>query len=90
MITDEEWRKSAPPIHWYEEHINQPHLQRLNYNPNYYTPDEKDLMVGDDIVIGTYVSNTDGSPNIRWEETTVAGLPLKNYYVAYVTCRKLK
>jgi len=70
--------------------INPPHLQRLNYNPNYYSPNEEDLLIGDDIVIGVYASHTDGSPTIRWIETVVKGLPLRNYYTGYVTCKKFK
>jgi hypothetical protein len=47
------------------------------------------LKIGDDIVIGTYTSDCHGNPTIRWNETTVEGLPLKDYYHPYVTCRKL-
>jgi hypothetical protein len=79
----------APPIDEAESHMNPTHLQRLNYNPNYYNPDENELKIGDDIVIGTYASDLNGSPNIRWNETTVIGLPLKDYYPAYITCRKM-
>ena len=88
-MENEDWRKDAPPIHEHEAHLNPPDLQRLEYNPNYYTPDEKDLKIGDDIVIGTYASDYHGSPNIRWTETTVAGLPLNEFYRPYLTCRKL-
>ena len=70
--------------------INPPHLQRLLNNPNYYDPFEKDLNIGDDIVIGTYASDRHGSPSIRWTETTIIGLPLRDFYTGYVTCRKLK
>jgi hypothetical protein len=86
------FRKNDENEYWEEicqEEINPPHLQRLNYNPDYYTPDESELKVGDDIVIGTYASDCHGSPSIRWMETTVAGLPLCDYYHPYVTCRKL-
>jgi len=86
-IKNEEWRKNVPKIKPCEAHINKPHLQRLDYNPEYYTPNEKDLKVGDDIVIGTYASDLNGSPSIRWIETTVKGLPLFDYYSAYVTCK---
>lgn len=89
-MENENWRLNAPPINEYEKHLNPPHLQRLNYNPDYYTPNENDLNIGDDIVIGVYASNTDGSPNIRWIETVIVGLPLSDYYMPYVTCRKLK
>lgn len=86
----EEWRKNAPPITPEEAHLNLPHLQRLIYNPNYYTPNEEKLNIGDDIVIGQYASDLNGSPNIRWIETKVKGIPLANYYSGYVTCRKRK
>lgn len=90
-MNDETLKKwGAPLINEEEKHINSPHLQRLNYNPNYYTPDESELKIGDDIVIGIYASDLKGNPNIRWIETTVLGLPLQEYYPAYVTCRKLK
>lgn len=85
----EEWRKLAPPIKPEEEGINSPHLERLNYNPHYYTPNENDLNIGDDIVIGIYASDLHGSPSIRWTETKVTGLPLRDYYHPYVACRKL-
>lgn len=84
-------RKNGEDEYWEEvcqQEINPPHLQRLNYNPEYYTPDESELKIGDDIVIGTYASDCHGSPSIRWMETTVAGLPLEKYYHPYVTCRK--
>ena len=84
----ESW--GAPPMSEDEEHINPPHLQRLNYNPDYYTPEENELKIGDDIVVGTYASDLKGSPNIRWTETKIVGLPLRDYYQPYVTCRKLK
>lgn len=80
----------ASPITEAEAHINPPHLQRLNYNPNYYTPDENELNIGDNIIIGTYASDLNGNPNIRWTETKIVGLPLRDYYKPYVTCRKLK
>jgi len=83
----ESW--GAPPITEAEAHINSPHLQRLKYNPNYYTPDETELKIGDDIVVGTYASDLNGNPNIRWTETKIIGLPLRDYYQPYVTCRKL-
>jgi len=89
MITDDSWKLNAPQIKPEEAHINPHHLQRLVYNPNYYTPDEKDLTIGDDIVIGTYASDLHGNPNIKWTETTVKGLPLRDFYILYVTCRKL-
>ena len=69
--------------------MNPPRFQRLNYNPSYYTPDEKDLKIGDDIVIGIYASDFNGNPNIKWIETTVGGLPLCEFYYQYVTCRRL-
>jgi hypothetical protein len=84
----EDWKKTAPPIGPEKEGLNYPHLQRLRYNPNYYCPNEEDLNVGDDIVIGTYASSLDGSPNIRWTETIVKGLPLSKFYCGYVTCMK--
>ena len=89
-MTDDDWRKDAPPVKPEEAHINLPHLQRLKYNPNYYKPNGKDLMVGDDIVIGTYASDLHGNPTIRWSETKIMGLPLRDYYFGYVTHRKLK
>lgn len=79
----------APPIRKEEEHINSLHLQRLNYNPNYYTPTENELKIGEDIVVGTYATDLMGNPNIRWTETKIVGLPLRDYYQPYVTCRKL-
>ena len=85
---NEDWRKNVSPIGPEEAHINPPHLQRLNYNPYYYTPDEKDLKIGDDVVIGTYASDLHGSPNIRWTETKIIGLPLHEYYHPYLTVRK--
>jgi hypothetical protein len=85
----EDWRKNAPPILECEEGLNPPHLQRLNYNPNYYTPNEEELKIGDEIIVGTYVSNSDGSPNIRWTETKIIGLPLCDFYHPYVACKKL-
>jgi len=88
-MIDEDWRLNAPQIKPEEGHINPRHLQRLDYNPNYYTPNEGNLMVGDDIVIGTYASDLHGNPSIRWSETKIMGLPLCDYYFGYVTCRKL-
>ena len=72
-----------------KQEINPPHLQNLKNNPDYYTPKESDLKVGDDIIIGTYASDCHGSPTIRWLETTIEGLPFSQYYSGYVTCRKL-
>jgi hypothetical protein len=85
----EDWKKDAPLIRPEEEGLNYPYLQRLRYNPNYYCPNEEDLNIGDVIVIGTYRSSRDGSPNIGWVETTVKGLPLCNFYSGYITCMKL-
>lgn len=85
----EEWRKLAPPVKPEAAHINPSRLQQLMYNPNYYEPNENDLNIGDDIVIGTYASDSHGSPSIRWTETKVIGLPLRDYYHPYVACRKL-
>ena len=89
-MIDEDWRLNVPQIRPEEVHINPRHLQRLDYNPNYYTPNEGNLMVGDDIVIGTYASDLHGNPNIKWTETAVKGLPLRDFYILYVTCRKIK
>ena len=88
-MNNDDWRKDAPPVKEEALHINPLHLQQLMYNPNYYFPNEEDLKIGDDIVIGTYASDYHGNPSIRWTETTVIGFPLKDYYRPYVTCRKL-
>lgn len=78
-----------PPIKPEEEGMNLPYLQRLNYNPNYYTPLEEDLNIGDDIVIGQYASTSLGNPSIRWTEVSIKELPLHQSYPGYVSCRKL-
>lgn len=83
------WRKNAPPVKPEQAHINSPHLQQLFYNPYYYTPEEKDLKIGDDIVIGVYASDLHGSPSIKWIEVKVEGLTLKWHgYPSYVYIRK--
>ena len=86
----ENWKNSVPPLKPEQEGINPPHLEHLDFNPNYYCPDDKDLNIGDEIVIGTYASDRNGNPTIRWTETTIMGLPLNFFYIPYVTCRKLK
>lgn len=85
----ENWKKNAPPLKPEEEGLNLHHLERLNYNPYYYTPNEDDLNIDDEIVIGTSVSDINGNPTIKWTETRVMGLPLIFFYRPYVTCRKL-
>jgi hypothetical protein len=89
-MENNEWRNLAPPVKPEQAHINPPHLQQLMYNPNYYTPNEDDLLIGDSIVIGTYASDYHGNPSIRWSETNVIGLPLKDFYHLYVKCLKHK
>ena len=42
------WRKNAPPVKPEQAHINPKSLQQLLYNPYYYTPEEKDLKIGDE------------------------------------------
>jgi hypothetical protein len=73
------WRKNAPPVKPEQAHINPKSLQQLLYNPYYYTPEEKDLKIGDDIVIGIYASDLHGSPSIKWIEIRIEGLPLRDY-----------
>lgn len=85
----ENWKIVSQLLKPEEEYINPPHLQHLDFNPNYYCPDDDDLNIGDEIVIGTYVSDKNGNPTIRWTETTIMGLPLNFFYISYVTCRKL-
>ena len=85
---DKSWRNKLSSIKPEEIHINPPHLQRLQYNPYYYTPEESELQIGDEIVVGTYASDTKGAPNIKWTETTIKGLPLCDFYIPYITCRK--
>lgn len=69
----------APPISLEEDGLNPEHLQRLRYNPEYEDIKQEDLRVGDDIIVGTYASNRDGSPNIRWQETKVEDIPMNNF-----------
>jgi hypothetical protein len=88
MNTNEQWRNLAPPITPEEEGINPPYLQRLNYNPNYYSPSEGDLNIGDNIVVGQYASDRLGNPNIRWIEVIVKQLPLHLFFPGYISCRK--
>lgn len=84
----ENWKNNTSPLESVEC-INPPHLEHLDFNPNYYCPNDNDLKVGDEIVIGTYASDKNGNPTIKWIETTIIGLPLNSFYHPYVTCRKL-
>lgn len=85
---NESWRKNAPPVKPEQAHINPPHLQQLFYNPYYYTPEEEDLKIGDDVVIGVYASDLHGSPSIRWIEIKIEIIPLIETTYNYIYIRK--
>ena len=85
---DESWRNRVASLKVEEYGINPPHLQRLEYNPYYYTPDESELEIGDEIVVGTYISDARGNPSIKWTEIKIEKFPLCDVYIPYITCRK--
>lgn len=47
---------------------------------DYYTPDEKELKIGDELMIGTFVSDESGFPLLAWKEIVIEGLPLYQFY----------
>ena len=49
---------------------------------------KEELKVGDAVVVGQYASTALGNPTIRWTEVIIIGLPLRDFYPGFITCKK--
>lgn len=56
--------------------------------PNYYIPEDEDIQVGDELIIGEEIKNKFKEYKIKWINIIVIELPLGKLYPKYVSCRK--